>query len=578
MRKYYIPTTTLNFNNILSSESISPKAFYEQRGFGYSHWWSIPENNLDNVIILYSSPFNFVRPESELEDHPMLIEIESEEIFSFIREGVFYSDHTIYLSYRRASFIFFTEQDKRVTLSRSESSLETKFVDLYEMKVSRFSNLNEISLQLNVKLNKAAIEKDYRINKLKGLLYGYYIGKIYSMPLFQQENHILQELQDIVSIILSSEQHSPAPYQYQRIFTLLKEYQKYTDCGSWLHSLNSNWDDVYNVIEKLLDAGAQIPGVFRASDLFIGNNNLDSEDNPFILWMKKEKEYLKQRYNKVKYELWGLPTDEFCILNLYVLQIGINGLDSKDIELVEVLINDTFLKKEYNGNISSYGAELSDDVTKKAREFWGTSWENSNIRRSLNEMRKYVRMQSNEFEWNDLLTSSIAAVIAHGDDWEKLLRFMDDKKIYDYQLTFAFYGELNGFANLDRNLIEGLYQIADKEYLQEVYEEFYRLLFPAETGEPTEVSSTPLSIEWDNSWQDDIREYIVKTVKRNKKEIIHNFDKAIKQNGSNDDILNFMDLLVEFEYWHTNKGKPTKFWCSLKEYVEQKYDKSKNNV
>lgn len=43
--KLYIPTTTLNFDNILSSESISPKAFYEKRGFGYKTWETVDENN-----------------------------------------------------------------------------------------------------------------------------------------------------------------------------------------------------------------------------------------------------------------------------------------------------------------------------------------------------------------------------------------------------------------------------------------------------------------------------------------------------------------------------------------------------
>ena len=43
MKKLYIPTSTLNFNNILSSESISPKAFYAIRGFGYSRWQEVEE-------------------------------------------------------------------------------------------------------------------------------------------------------------------------------------------------------------------------------------------------------------------------------------------------------------------------------------------------------------------------------------------------------------------------------------------------------------------------------------------------------------------------------------------------------
>ena len=63
--KLYIPTTSLNFNNILSTESISPKGFYASRGFGYSRWFSIPENNLDGAILLYESPAELVRPKSD---------------------------------------------------------------------------------------------------------------------------------------------------------------------------------------------------------------------------------------------------------------------------------------------------------------------------------------------------------------------------------------------------------------------------------------------------------------------------------------------------------------------------------
>ena len=97
MKKFYIPTSTLNFNNILSSESVSPKAFYARRGFGYSRWTEIPENNVDNAILLYEKPFRFVRPESDMEDHPMLIEVYADEDFPSIKNGIFYTDHTIYL-------------------------------------------------------------------------------------------------------------------------------------------------------------------------------------------------------------------------------------------------------------------------------------------------------------------------------------------------------------------------------------------------------------------------------------------------------------------------------------------------
>ena len=117
MEKRYIPTTSLNFNNVLSSESISPKAFYQKRGFGYIRWFSIPENDIDNVILLYKSLSSFVREKGDMEDHPLLIEIYLEEdVLSSLKpinENVDCCDHTIYLTPWSTRFIFFQSMTKR---------------------------------------------------------------------------------------------------------------------------------------------------------------------------------------------------------------------------------------------------------------------------------------------------------------------------------------------------------------------------------------------------------------------------------------------------------------------------------
>ena len=73
--KYYIPTSSLNFNNILSTESISPESFYECRKFGYSRWTPIPDNAFPNVVLLYATTCRFDPPVSDVEDNPLLVEI-----------------------------------------------------------------------------------------------------------------------------------------------------------------------------------------------------------------------------------------------------------------------------------------------------------------------------------------------------------------------------------------------------------------------------------------------------------------------------------------------------------------------
>ena len=96
--KYYIPTSSLNFNNILSTESISPKAMYKKRGYGYSRWFTVEENNIEHTTLLFDTLCVFDRPISDIEDHAMLIEIISDDDFPKLPNGVYYTDKTIYLN------------------------------------------------------------------------------------------------------------------------------------------------------------------------------------------------------------------------------------------------------------------------------------------------------------------------------------------------------------------------------------------------------------------------------------------------------------------------------------------------
>ena len=183
MKKLYIPTTTLNFNNILSSESISPAAFYDLRKFGYHRWFSVEENNNNNCVLLYEQLCAFVRPSNGFEDHPLVVEIQlNEETLQHYYDGVFYSDKTIYLNPWHTRFIFLSEGDMLTALSMSEGSLETKMVKLYRKlsKVEKPQDKYVLPPFKEIPLNNKEIEKDIKHNKMKGLLYGYYIGALLS--------------------------------------------------------------------------------------------------------------------------------------------------------------------------------------------------------------------------------------------------------------------------------------------------------------------------------------------------------------------------------------------------------------
>lgn len=476
MNKLYIPTSSLNFNNIMSSESISPKAFYSLRGFGYSRWQIVNENNIENVILLYEQPFTFSRPISDVEDHPMLIEITTDKDYPALSDGVYYCDHTIYLSPWRTRFFFFNEQDKTVTLSLSDSSLETKMMGLYQRQlyVKTFQVKTIDKIDCKVPLNHDAIDEDCRINKLKGLLYGYYIGALLSTtPEIVKKANILQELQNIFSSVLSSETKIPTISQYEKLTALFYELNKTNPLYQYILTVLKENDKADDFIKTLKGYGVSFPDTLDKDRIISSLEYATENYNPAFDWLKKERQVLRSQANQARCYLY--PSDEEIVISDVLLsKIKVANIpDEQGQEVMKAWVNNVFISKEYDGKISTFAEPLSDAVTKKAKEVYGDSWEESISKVQLNQMRRYVRGSEATIDWENCLVSSIAAVIAKGCEWEQLFSFMQSKYITDYRIAFAFFAELNGFANLTRDFTDLLFNLQDRRYVASVYKEIY---------------------------------------------------------------------------------------------------------
>ena len=475
--RYYIPTSTLNFNNILSSESISPKAFYAIRGFGYPRWTEIEENNNDNAILLYNKPFSFVRPASDLEDHPMLIEISTDESFPISDDGVFYCDHTIYLSPWRTRFVFFNHQDRVVALSLSDSSLETKMLALYRQRfiVQDFPMENKKGIVIDIPLNTEAVKRDFRINRLKGFLYGYYIGALVSnSPEITKQANILQELRNIFSSIMSSESRMPTILQHEKLTIFFKELQKNDPVVQYLQNVIKNPENLEVVISDLTRLGVIFPSNINSKDSIIRSLEYATDDKNYAFeWLNREEQKLIDTEQKNRMPL--LPSAEEVVVVDNSLSKIVNGSlrDETEATLLKAWSNEVLASKSYNGKVSTFAESLSDDITKKAKAVYGDLWDESYAKIVLNQMRRYVRAQESNISWKDDLFSSIAAVIAKGSDWEQLRKFMQSKSMSDYKMAFAMFAELNGFANLTRDFTDVLFNLQDRKYVASVYKEIY---------------------------------------------------------------------------------------------------------
>lgn len=566
--KYYIPTSTLNFNNILSSESISPKAFYSIRGFGYPRWTDIEENNNDNAILLYSKPFSFVRPKGDLEDHPMLIEISTDEAFPISGNGVSYCDHTIYLSPWRTRFIFFNSQDRVVTLSLSDSSLETKMLALYRQRlvVQNYPMQNYKKIAIDIPLNTEAVERDFRINRMKGFLYGYYIGALVSnSPEITRQANILQELRNIFSSVMSSESRVPTVLQYEKLTCLFSELRKNDPVVRYLQDVIKNPESLEVIMGDLIRLGVIFPSNTNNKDSIIRSLEYATDDKNYAFeWLNGEEQKLIDTEQKNRIPL--LPAEEEVVVVDNSLSNIINKSLKDEIEaaLLKAWCNEVLTSKSYNGKVSTFAESLSDDITKKAKAVYGDFWDDSYAKIVLNQMRRYIRAQESNISWKDDLFSSIAAVIAKGSDWEQLRKFMQSKSMSDYKMAFAMFAELNGFANLTRDFTDVLFNLQDRQYVANVYKEIYGQLLgedPSIGGDDSsnlsDYMTTGPMVENNNNCIDigSLCDQVEAIIKANPRRKLSEKDKDVIKNALNktQDGISFVNMIAD-EMENLTKG------------------------
>lgn len=593
--KYYIPTSSLNFNNILSTESISPKSFYERRGFGYSRWFTVEENSIEHLTILYDKPHMFERPQSDIEDHPMLIEIDVDDEFSKLADGIFYTERTIYLNPWQTKFIFFAEKDKTTALSLSDSSLETKLVRLYQRKI--YVHQFEGSYPILQKDSIAPIgdidslvEEDYVINKMKGLLYGYYIGaNLSSTKENVQKLDALREIQNIFSSVLSSYDKTPSSAQRSR----LNELFDYLDSQQPIYADLEKEVGNRLLVDKIFAIFKRHGYVFSSIDrtkLIYGLQD-DGENNQSITWINREIARAKSLMESSKVKL--NPDDAEIIVSSKDKVTAPKAIaDNLMSNLFVSWVNEVLCSKSFNGKVNSIKEGLSDEITKSAKNVIGSDWENSPVRTYLNQLRRHVRGEEFNQSWDNGVLSSISAVLIKGDEWEQLLNFMQGKGMYDYRIAFALYGVLNGFANMTRDFTD-LLLTTESGYLSKVYREMYGQLLEKSIPETTSTSSAietkkpeigtveegMRTIVLQNpeekalkEWQNEIRVFAASVIKRDKQKLLNSLEDAFAQNGNNQDYFVFITMLDNFEGWKPGKNGPSTAWTRLQEHYVPDYN------
>ena len=423
-----------------------------------------------DVTLLADHPAIFIRPPSDVEDHPMLVEVHlDEEEVTAIGNGFYIINRTIYITPYNTRFIFFNAQDRLTTESLSDHSLEVKLSRLYIplMVVEHYPNKYDFSLTIHPTLdhNSDTSINDDRINRLKGMLYGYYIGAWMSSDKIKIERlGILLDVQNIFSAAISSGRNKE-----DELRGLSKRWEQLNPLYIELQKVTPAVDIVISVLKK---NGVRLPIENLGLSLYtryLSEPTREGESNPAMQWISiKINEVLDNMAKTRK----TANIDEEGILTNGSELLTIEA--TKDKDMVKHWFNAVLLQDGTPAIASWNRMDLADRITDATSLLLNNEWKNSPQRTFLNKLRHHIgNGDALDVEWNNEALCSIAAVILHGEEWDKMVRFMQRKGMYDYRLAFAFYGALTGYADLTRDLVDTICDETPNGYFDQLYIELY---------------------------------------------------------------------------------------------------------
>lgn len=229
MRTLFFFTTSLNFGNIFSSESISPEIFYARRGFGFDYYENPLHNVKDYIVFFEQFPLIELPTSKEIDIYKIVFEFDVSDfqLESFDIDGVWLCPSSVQMNLKNLKKVYFcSNEEKNRVVAKAESSKALKTLLKYEPCFVTKSpsqkttyDLSTISLPQNINL-ETYIEQDRLFNSFKGFVYGLIAGK--SNQKNPNEVAYAKSLQDIkngFALLKNSLAHNSfSPYSKEKSF------------------------------------------------------------------------------------------------------------------------------------------------------------------------------------------------------------------------------------------------------------------------------------------------------------------------------------------------------------------------
>lgn len=516
----FIPFNSLNFNNILSSESVSPSSFYEKRGFGFRRYERINANPLVNSVLCYSQIVRLEAPKSDREEFPVYLAVPKSYLDGGIKEiavddlKIYQTDASIHINWKECFFLLRNEEERKKIAAGTRRSLEIKHPERYLKRLLLLTDYQIDTLNWNESIlenisdyknpNQDKITKDQKINKIKGLIYGYVSGKLKEQPSeltagkryfkefvnsysvlmnelsvlsndskkvkidYARVNKEMKHLNDVkerISLLFGGNEAKELDDTVRREFGIDEiqlesfknlNYQRtrnsvYSIISEFVKERNTDLYSIDELLESLIDKAKSFTR-YNSVSLY---KALDEKFNTYrVLIQNKIGSFEKERtssnsIDKIPYEI----TNDFSFKNLILRNVNNSEKQSYSIVIQEFLSR---LELSSKDELAQSRLDIIQLIAQELTKTFDKDSEELVFLRRLYKSLKTVGVGFKIDETNNVALKALACFLSRYQEMDKLQDFMEKNKFQNYGMTYSLWGSAYGYANMSKILIAPL--------------------------------------------------------------------------------------------------------------------------
>lgn len=490
--KYYIPTSSLNLDNILQAECISPSSFYSERETGYKSIEVIKELKGINRIVMFQYPVRFTIDDPNRYNYPLLIEVEDEnqlhgDCLRKESNGIYTYSQTLYLTPTNCRLFFFTEDAYSLTTINTRSNKSIKYYEKYLIfPTTAGLTLKEMPIINIEEKGCLADNTEFQNDKKKGLLYAYLLGQRLSLsPELARQNKLTQDIYDIVSGIIANPSMSEMFMtklnvlvdEYKSVDAiekenelkfnsyLIKDLGRFKFLSSCLIDLLKKWD-VWDYIYRKLSNKWECNTLPLLSEL---TSRDDYKRFGEIVERHTEQSIVNYRKTVPHPSLTSIHNNNHIYIEgLPILTIAVN-----------YIINNKITTEQLSAHRADHCLGIINEIkTYYINEFGEESW-NKNVRTYVNNLYSHIQNIGYPFNIHSIESAellAIAAFLLRGQNIDNYLTFLKMNEISDYCCPLVLWGASCGYMEMNKDILSDVLSIDN-------YKDIYRHLFSCDMYE-----------------------------------------------------------------------------------------------